>query len=796
MCDTKNDMYTFYSLISQYNIEIPVIQRDYAQGRETPKAKSIRKDIVSSMLKAVLYENEEDKLFFDFVYGKIIDSTDTNGKKIFNPFDGQQRLTALFLLYLYLFKKFECNDCNFLNGFTYATRKSSVEFCRELVKENIIPDSEVEMSVYIKNSSWFFMDWNNDPTVTGMLAMLDEIDAQFRNLQKKRKIDKDSIIENLENSNCIRFHFLNMQKYDLTDEIYIKMNSRGKHLTGFENFKAYLEEYLGTKDAAYAQRFKGKYDEEKRVQTGIDGLWTDNFFRVQQKLKGSTKQAQKLLPDSLIHSFINRYLINVWNVWCTQNKKATDEEISRQIALRIDQEFKLFPDDDTFVSWDLYQFIFDKCGLEETLLPLMNFFDYMGNNLNSIRLNSQSIWDRNALINKWNLFSGISDDNNEETYPSRIAFYALIKYFKNEKYDESKLGDWMRIIWNVIENSRIDDKPPYQSALQLVNTLSTKSVDINTGLGNDFESFGLGNSYHAKNQVDEEVIKAAKIISDDGSWKKTIEEAESDSILHGTVRVLFQNGKNTSYKQFNERYALLKAIVNNSKDEFHFVKVLISHYSSEKIKEKIYLVDYNRIKNWKKEIITNVLADCFQRVTKDEIVESDYLWIKDISQTTLLNSATRNDGKKSKAIGNYGNEVILWGTAGCKWITYGNNIDGNVVIGNKRNQLLSATPGIKSDQRIGKTVFFKNKDIYFTYKNNNFMWCFDNDYIYALDDSGEYLTKISDEHKLNDTSIPEELKYYCCDTAKLSNSLTLTSALNTVSADWKQNAAELLSKKQ
>ena len=64
-----NDIYSFFKLISEYKIEIPVIQRDYAQGRQDSKAKDIRESIIKSIIEAVT--NKRDKLFFDFVYGRI-----------------------------------------------------------------------------------------------------------------------------------------------------------------------------------------------------------------------------------------------------------------------------------------------------------------------------------------------------------------------------------------------------------------------------------------------------------------------------------------------------------------------------------------------------------------------------------------------------------------------------------------------------------------------------------------------------------------------------------------------------
>ena len=74
-------------------IEIPIIQRDYAQGRNVPEVNRIRKRFLGS-LHTALTENKQLKL--DFVYGDI------NEEKVLTPLDGQQRLTTLFLLHWYI----------------------------------------------------------------------------------------------------------------------------------------------------------------------------------------------------------------------------------------------------------------------------------------------------------------------------------------------------------------------------------------------------------------------------------------------------------------------------------------------------------------------------------------------------------------------------------------------------------------------------------------------------------------------------------------------------------------------
>lgn len=87
-------IYSFYRLLKEYQIEIPIIQRDYAQGREDVKARDVRKNMVRAMYETTATPNGY-KLFFDYVYGRIEEDK-------FIPFDGQQRLTTLFLFHRYV----------------------------------------------------------------------------------------------------------------------------------------------------------------------------------------------------------------------------------------------------------------------------------------------------------------------------------------------------------------------------------------------------------------------------------------------------------------------------------------------------------------------------------------------------------------------------------------------------------------------------------------------------------------------------------------------------------------------
>ena len=81
---------SFWNFLKENTIGIPIIQRDYAQGRLGKE--TLRKNFLRD-LKNALDKGETIKL--DFVYG----STEND---ILNPLDGQQRLTTLWLLHWYI----------------------------------------------------------------------------------------------------------------------------------------------------------------------------------------------------------------------------------------------------------------------------------------------------------------------------------------------------------------------------------------------------------------------------------------------------------------------------------------------------------------------------------------------------------------------------------------------------------------------------------------------------------------------------------------------------------------------
>ncbi|TDN87101.1 uncharacterized protein DUF262 [Salegentibacter sp. 24] len=296
----KNKQTLWTLLNNQANpkgIEIPMIQRDYAQGRENKVVSNLRKTFLKDIRKKTeAYLNGEisQKIELDFIYGSLENSK-------FIPLDGQQRLTTLYLLNFYLSIRDRnwASESHVFKKFTYQTRTSSKDFCSHLTDRKTFETLEaafllsedkqsLNLSKIIKDQHWYFLAWNHDPTIQSMLVMLDEIHREFF----ASKITFEKLID--ANEELISFYQLNIETYGLSDSLYIKMNARGKVLSDFENFKAKFQNCFREKHPALIKEFSDK----------IDGIWCDMMwdFTKPTELDGTMEKSN--LVDVPLLNFI------------------------------------------------------------------------------------------------------------------------------------------------------------------------------------------------------------------------------------------------------------------------------------------------------------------------------------------------------------------------------------------------------------------------------------------------------------------------------------------------------------
>ena len=289
------------SNISQ--IKIPMVQRDYLQSLDDIKFNNFL-----NVLHGALQNNET--LSLDFIYGNI------NENGVFEPIDGQQRLTTLALLNFYFFCKQENNTYvqNAFEYITYTTRQSAEKFCKILSSKDFIEHfknniSNKKPSSIVNEYNKYFKEYNDDTTIVAMINALDKIHDKFKNLEisKYKNIDK------------ITFNILPMNNFNLSDDLYIKMNGRGKQLSNFDNFKAdyfkWLENILKKEekeindlipDCIVDSSDINPQNKLKTLKRKFDTDYLNIFWDFAFENSKNTEEAPD--PESLFFRFINRFV--------------------------------------------------------------------------------------------------------------------------------------------------------------------------------------------------------------------------------------------------------------------------------------------------------------------------------------------------------------------------------------------------------------------------------------------------------------------------------------------------------
>lgn len=499
-----NEQLSFFKLFEEkgYSIEIPIIQRDFAQGRVSTQ--EIRDTFIDA-----LYGYLSDGTPFrdlDFIYG------DVDENKCFIPLDGQQRLTTLFLLHWYLaikdkkYKEFKkALSENGFSKFQYKTRHTSTDFCNNLLlnpidlNQLIIDDENQnnEISKTIRDLNWFFLSWDLDPTVQGMLRMLDSIHHKFK--------DTDGyydLLTDLSNP-VITFQFLALSDYGLTDDLYIKMNSRGKPLTKYENFKSKFENHL---ENPLFDNIKYKLiledESSKMVSTSeyfshnIDTTWIDFFWQY--------KNIKEVTVDKQLMNFISVLAIN--HAALSQNELRKYIDIQGKIPFSFFKELNI---DFTNILIKVFDF-FSKT--KDTFI-LLGDFSYLN---------------ENELFKKI-----INNDFRDAAYIERIQFFAYYMYiFKwgNEYPGNSK--EWMRVVCNLTNNTA-----PYNNDMEFINSI--RSLYSILDYSNDIiEYLKSEKSQELKGfnptQIKEERIKA-HLLSKVTKWQDLILNSEKHRYFKGQL---------------------------------------------------------------------------------------------------------------------------------------------------------------------------------------------------------------------------------------------------------------------
>ena len=479
---------SFTDFMDKYNVVIPKIQRLYVQGRLDSNGKKSLSGFAYHLVDCV--SNNKD-CTLDFVYG--ID--DKCGKTMtFYPLDGQQRLTTLLLL------AWLCGENKDKQwGFQYDSRRATECFIKGLLSHDpprlVMPDNyEQQKENYqkedhkgylplcsdaIKKSDWFLTTWQNDAGIAGMLEMLDSLYCKLLDTKKQGfDFEKITFFVNYLDADC-----------DSYDQIFLKMNSRGKPLTEWENVKAVLDMN------APEEAIKNDWQEK------LNNTWQENLWN---KLDKNEDSINKL--DTKMLSVVELALSCVGYDESTKNN--------------------------TFM---LSNWLEQKENTEKK----NEFYDICDKFFSAINI----VDGQNALIPIWNGNNEIVPDFTAENDSNNRFYKPLLVYYAGTERRSTNC-DWMRVVWNIAENAGID-RSNFRFAYMLIKELSQHANDILDFLAGD-ENINRIESQFAKAQIAEERLKA-RLIQIDEQWKNRIIYAESLPFIKGRINVLLDASKNENH---------------------------------------------------------------------------------------------------------------------------------------------------------------------------------------------------------------------------------------------------------
>lgn len=735
---------TLYKILRQQRIEIPIIQRDYAQGRENKVY--LRERLLGKMIKTLRDESGKATLSLDFVYG-------TNEHGAMWPLDGQQRLTTLWLLHWYLAVR--TNNLaaakEWLSQFSYETRTTSRDFCKSLCDMDSVAFNQSGMKLvdFVRDQTWFYSKYKQDPTIKGMLRTLggtnitnSENEDIQDGIEKFLADDYNCSVywERLLDDDCpIHFLFKDMrdENLPLSDDLYVKMNARGKQLTDFENFKANLIDYAPNEDKPNEKLFNHEF------ASLIDNEWTDVFWK-----DASSKGVFKV--DDIYFRFLHRYFLDRLIATTTRNAQET-------------QQIKLYQD--LYKGKENYDGLkgYDEVLTPETIKSLKHLFARW----NGVKI--APYWEETdvfAFIPEYIIKKTGKDGENtivEVTTISqkqRAVFHAICCYFEhNETFNKEQFGQWMRFVWNIVENSNLNNEEAMIGAIRLFEELRPRSENILQFLASGRK---IQSNYAAK-QVEEERFKAKLLCGEHKTeWQILIKEAELMPFFKGNIACLLRHDSNEfvedlecfkiklshahTYFDDNEirkEYALplTKALIRISHHWDQLLEQYIFNTSSEAWKENIL---HSSNPNYYKEVHSILMTDKPDELNFISIKDGEGEWVESANRIKELLGKTKFLEEEpyyryGKIVSN-GSEWRLRWTAGVlaffpyrkvhaycfDWVDH----DNKVLF--RRNEMLRH-PSIEVDtgeNRCNQGVFWK-WTVYFKYKGNSFSWGYDN-IIYLL----------------------------------------------------------------
>lgn len=657
--------YSFNDLLKQGKIRIPKIQRDYAQGRENPKVDEIRKGFVHTLLLVIKGKRPATEL--DFVYG-------SSQNHAFEPLDGQQRLTTLFLLHWMMGIDLSVSGDKKHSVFTYETRNTSNEFCDELVQHKAMQfvqeasEKNTTPSAVIKGRDWFKWEWKYDPTILSMLVMIDAIYEEM-----DWSMDLSFCRQNLKQ---ITFNLLNLGEFGLSNELFIRMNARGKQLSDFDKLKSTLEEELQIQQKETDEQGNplATTEDEEIWRILMDGAWIDLFWhkyasQINNKQLSEAPKKDRLQAAKLSEHQFKKLLLRLIALQLLENENIQEE--LAEAAYNIEES-------------EIDNLLF---AYTDSLTNLRSKEPHIVVPATSLTLNFKKlIKDVNSLIYKCedefyneisSLLPEISHINKDKdslfdsflktkvpndvvlTFYGMLLFLRAFPAFKTKKSDDELMPwyfdktthkswlknfeAWVRATRNILlndnNNRRIDKIKSFKDATMSLKQMATDldAYISKEGLNIETDKMAIkkflassDKTYlHLDNQSLAEERQKASLILEDAEWEVCFDTAEKHLYLWGQIRCLlnWSEGKLNEFKEYSKKLLeLLDCIQNNELAYYSAILALKPDCWQEN--NRLFMYNRDRDNSFKRYLRESTKE---KQVYGSNIKDLIDLWIRDYS---------------------------------------------------------------------------------------------------------------------------------------------------------------------
>ena len=319
-------------------------------------------------------------------------------------------------------------------------------------------------------------------------------------------------------NSLITFYFVELENIGLTDDLYIKMNARGKLLSPFENFKASFQKYINDnqweKDFTITETFAFK----------IDSIWTDYFWTYFKK-------------SNTIDDAFMRFISAIAMIRQALEKSQKPEERIQTISKLQEDPNSVRPE------------YFTKSGFAY-LTECFDIYNKITSDRTDVKLKFP-LWRHEPRENI--LFEIVFEDNpystiqiNSASYTQKVLFFAQTEYLKRvDQFNFDKFQNWMRVIRNIVSRGDIDkdgNRPDIIRSPQTFDGVISLVSELAEGCENIYNFLSTLTSLKsafAKEQIEEEKAKA-KLIMSDNNYKELIFKTEDNELLRGRLEFAFK----------------------------------------------------------------------------------------------------------------------------------------------------------------------------------------------------------------------------------------------------------------